>query len=133
MSAVQLLTLSLAVMLVLMTLSARSTDAVQCYVCNSAETHACADPFSNSTAGSLSKCQGRTCTKGKATVNSQTVVVRACADETVADQCQDVTVAGVTSRVCVCNHDLCNAAVGLYATELWAAGAVAVALYGARR
>ena len=71
MAAAQLLTLSLAVTLALMTLSTRSTDAVQCYACNSAETNACADPFSNSTAGSLSKCQGRICSKGKATVNGK--------------------------------------------------------------
>ena len=61
------------------------------------------------------------------------MVVRACLNETAVDQCHDVTALGVTTRVCICDRDLCNAAVGLYATAAWAAGAAAVALYSARR
>jgi hypothetical protein len=131
--AAQLLALSLAVTLALMTLSTRSTDAVRCYECRSDVTPACADPFSDSRAPSLSKCQGRICTKGKATVNGHTVVVRACAEDTAQDQCRDVTSRGIPTKVCICGHDLCNAAVGLYATGMWAAGAAAVALYSSRR
>jgi hypothetical protein len=129
----QLLTLSLAVTLALMTLSTRSTVAVHCYQCNSQTNAACSDPFKNNTAHSLEKCQGSTCTKGKATANGQTVVVRACSNEAVQEQCADVTVQSITTRACMCSRDFCNAAAGLYATALWAAGAAAAALYSARR
>ena len=51
----------------------------------------------------------------------------------ITQECIEATTLGVTTRVCYCSSDLCNAAVGLYATGLWAAGAAALALYSARR
>ena len=72
MAAAQLLTLSLAVTLTLMTLSTRSTDAIQCYSCNSIVNSLCFDPFKNSSANSLDTCQSaKSCVKERAVINSK--------------------------------------------------------------
>ena len=60
-----MLTLSLAVTLALMTLSARSTDAVQCYECNSEVSHACGDPFKSSMGTSHPNAKGGYAAKEK--------------------------------------------------------------------
>jgi hypothetical protein len=130
----RLAALTLAVTLVLMTLALRSSDAIQCYDCNSAETSGCGDSFAKSHSG-IGTCNGKTCTKAKASNAGVSVVIRGCSPDDThhTDLCQDVTERGATGRGCVCSSNLCNAArplqASLYATALLATvGAAAAAL-----
>jgi len=88
----RLAALTLAVTLVVMTLALRSTEAIQCHECNSAETSSCSDPFAKSHSG-IRTCNGKSCTKVKVS-NGVTVVVRGCSQDgtQVEDACTDVTV-----------------------------------------
>jgi hypothetical protein len=132
----RLAALTLAVTLLLVTFALRSTDAIQiqCYECTSAETSGCGDPFAKSHSG-IRTCNGKTCTKAKASTQGVSVIRRGCSQDDThhTDHCKEVTEHGATGRSCSCSGNLCNAArplqASLYATALLATvGAAAAAL-----
>merc|ERR1712179_506529 len=95
-----------AVVLVL-GLTAYSTEAVKCYVCSAVDGKACNDPFDkNANVQTQDNCA--TCSKAKFDAAGVKVVARSCDPVALGKGCQSASYQGQSADMCYCDSDLCN-------------------------